>query len=284
MKMSNQRFLLMDSSLRNLTFKLESITLSSFDEDWHSTLHTHPFTELFYVTEGEGFFVTNTSKISVRENDLIIVNPHIEHTEASSDNKPLKYIVAGIQGLSFSKPTKEIHDEVETFFSISSFHDENKDLLNYLNTILTEIDNEQPGYEMICHAMLEALIIKLLRQQTFELDTAPKNKLTKDVTLMKQYMQNHYHQRITLDHLAQVTHLNRYYISHTFKNKVGMSPMEFLNSIRIKESKILLETTNYSITQIATIVGFSNQSYFSETFKQKIGVSPSNYRKERQEA
>ena len=60
--------------------------------------------------------------------------------------------------------------------------------------------------------------------------------------------------------------------------------MEFLNSIRIKESKILLETTNYSITQIATIVGFSNQSYFSETFKQKIGVSPSNYRKERQEA
>ena len=45
--MSNERFLMIESDIKNLSFRLESITKSKYDSDWHSTLHTHPFTELF---------------------------------------------------------------------------------------------------------------------------------------------------------------------------------------------------------------------------------------------
>ena len=47
--MSNERYLMMESDIKSLSFQLESITKSKYDSDWHSTLHTHPFTELFYV-------------------------------------------------------------------------------------------------------------------------------------------------------------------------------------------------------------------------------------------
>ena len=45
--MSNERYLMMESDIKSLSFQLESITKSKYDSDWHSTLHTHPFTELF---------------------------------------------------------------------------------------------------------------------------------------------------------------------------------------------------------------------------------------------
>ena len=55
--------------------------------------------------------------------------------------------------------------------------------------------------------------------------------------------------------------------------------MEYLTDIRIEESKVLLSTTNYSMSQIASIVGFSTQAYFSKQFKQKLGMTPLAYRK-----
>ncbi|NLM75944.1 MAG: helix-turn-helix transcriptional regulator [Clostridiaceae bacterium] len=57
-------------------------------------------------------------------------------------------------------------------------------------------------------------------------------------------------------------------------------PSHHLNQKRIEESKRLLETTNFSVLQIASIVGFSSQSYFSQTFKKAVGQTPLEYRKE----
>ena len=79
--------------------------------------------------------------------------------------------------------------------------------------------------------------------------------------------------------MADLTHLSRFYISHSFKNEMNQTPMEYLTDIRIEESKVLLSTTNYSMSQIASIVGFSTQAYFSKQFKQKIGMTPLAYRK-----
>ena len=61
-----------------------------------------------------------------------------------------------------------------------------------------------------------------------------------------------------------------------------MSPMEYLMTIRIKESKILLRTTNYSISQVADIVGFTTPTYFSKQFRKITGISPTDYREKYQ--
>ena len=59
---------------------------------------------------------------------------------------------------------------------------------------------------------------------------------------------------------------------------MGISPINYLISKRIEESKNLLCTTNYSIRDISTIVGFSNSSYFSQMFKKSTGLSPREYK------
>ena len=278
--MSNERYLMMESDIKNLSFQLESITKSKYDSDWHSTLHTHPFTELFYVVDGKGEFNIQGQHFPVKPNDFVIINPQVEHTELSSPDEPLEYIVLGINGLSFSNLTPV--SEGGHPFSFFNLRDEQKDILRYLNAMVQEATSQSMSYELVCHNLLEILLIKILRHQHFDLEVGKQSKATKDISFIKHYLETYYHESIQLEDLASMTHLSRFYISHSFKKEIGMSPMEYLIAIRIKESKILLRTTNYSISQVADIVGFTTPTYFSKQFRKSTGISPTDYREQYQ--
>ena len=276
--MSNERYLMMESDIKSLSFQLESITKSKYDSDWHSTLHTHPFTELFYVVDGKGEFNIQGQRFPVKPNDFVIINPQVEHTELSSPDEPLEYIVLGIRGLSFSNLTPV--SEGGHPFSFFNLRDEQKDILRYLNAMVQEATSQSMRYELVCHNLLEILLIKILRHQHFDLEVGKQSKATKDISFIKHYLETYYHESIQLEDLASMTHLSRFYISHSFKKEIGMSPMEYLIDIRIKESKILLRTTNYSISQVADIVGFTTPTYFSKQFRKSTGISPTDYREQ----
>ena len=276
--MSNERYLMMESDIKSLSFQLESITKSKYDSDWHSTLHTHPFTELFYVVDGKGEFNIQGQRFPVKPNDFVIINPQVEHTELSSPDEPLEYIVLGINGLSFSNLTPV--SEGGHPFSFFNLRDEQKDILRYLNAMVQEATSQSMSYELVCHNLLEILLIKILRHQHFDLEVGKQSKATKDISFIKHYLETYYHESIQLEDLASMTHLSRFYISHSFKKEIGMSPMEYLIAIRIKESKILLRTTNYSISQVADIVGFTTPTYFSKQFRKSTGSSPTDYREQ----
>ena len=278
--MSNERYLMMESDIKSLSFQLESITKSKYDSDWHSTLHTHPFTELFYVVDGKGEFNIQGQRFPVKANDFVIINPQVEHTELSSPDEPLEYIVLGIKGLSFSNLTPV--SEGGHPFSFFNLRDEQKDILRYLNAMVQEATSQSMSYELVCHNLLEILLIKILRHQHFDLEVGKQSKATKDISFIKHYLETYYHESIQLEDLASMTHLSRFYISHSFKKEIGMSPMEYLIAIRIKESKILLRTTNYSISQVADIVGFTTPTYFSKQFRKSTGISPTDYREQYQ--
>lgn len=278
--MSNERYLMMESDIKSLSFQLESITKSKYDSDWHSTLHTHPFTELFYVVDGKGEFNIQGQRFPVKPNDFVIINPQVEHTELSSPDEPLEYIVLGINGLSFSNLTPV--SEGGHPFSFFNLRDEQKDILRYLNAMVQEATSQSMSYELVCHNLLEILLIKILRHQHFDLEVGKQSKATKDMSFIKHYLETYYHESIQLEDLASMTHLSRFYISHSFKKEIGMSPMEYLIAIRIKESKILLRTTNYSISQVADIVGFTTPTYFSKQFRKSTGISPTDYREQYQ--
>ena len=58
-----------------------------------------------------------------------------------------------------------------------------------------------------------------------------------------------------------------------------MPPMQYILSIRIANAQNLLETTAYTVSEIAAIVGYDNPLYFSRLFKKQLGMSPTEYRK-----
>ncbi len=92
------------------------------------------------------------------------------------------------------------------------------------------------------------------------------------------YINDNYQNAITLNDLSTSFGLNPAYLCRLFKKETGHTFTEFLNNIRIEKSIELLLTTNQSISQVGTAVGFNSQSYYCRQFKKLIGISPSEYR------
>ena len=86
-------------------------------------------------------------------------------------------------------------------------------------------------------------------------------------------------QDISIENYAQTRGMSVSWFIRNFKKYTGMTPMQFIVSLRVNNAQILLEQTNYSIYEIAKIVGYDDQLYFSRLFRKQKGVSPSQYRK-----
>ena len=92
------------------------------------------------------------------------------------------------------------------------------------------------------------------------------------------YISQNYSHRLTLEEVASYVHLTPPYFSTLFKKTSGSSFKEYVNMVRIEESKRLLTNTDYSLLDIAIAVGFEDQSYFSKVFKRYTGLSPKHFR------
>ncbi|PFU48658.1 AraC family transcriptional regulator [Bacillus cereus] len=96
---------------------------------------------------------------------------------------------------------------------------------------------------------------------------------------IKEYIQNHYCDTLTLDILAEMCHGSPYHLQRTFKKIVGISPIEYIQQCRITKATEYLSHTNQSIVEISIAVGIENPEYFATLFKKKIGFTPTEYRK-----
>ena len=101
------------------------------------------------------------------------------------------------------------------------------------------------------------------------------NEITKKAI---RYISKNFSHSITLEDVASHVHLNPAYFSTFFKQSTGYSFKEYLNMVRVEESKRLLSNTDHSIIDIALATGFEDQSYFSKVFKKYTGLTPKQFR------
>ena len=126
---------------------------------------------------------------------------------------------------------------------------------------------------------MEILIIRLMRTTTLAVPAEPQAVTTnRQCAAVRRYIDLHFKEALTLEQLADEGHMNKYYLSHAFKREYGISPINYMISKRIEESKYLLAETDLSLSQIAHLLGFSSLSYFSQVFRKTQGVSPMEFR------
>ena len=98
--------------------------------------------------------------------------------------------------------------------------------------------------------------------------------------IARRYFQEHYNEDINIEEYALSRNMSVSYFLKKFKEVTTKSPMQYILGIRINNAVSLLESTDYNVTEISTIIGYDNPLYFSRIFKKQKGVSPSDYRKQ----
>lgn len=108
-----------------------------------------------------------------------------------------------------------------------------------------------------------------------------KSRETKDidpVSAAQRYISQHYDHPLSLKEVADAVYLNPAYFSNLFKQRTGVTFIEFLTQIRMEEARKKLAFTDEKISRIAEETGFGNVRHFNRVFKNCSGVSPKAYR------
>ena len=97
---------------------------------------------------------------------------------------------------------------------------------------------------------------------------------------IKDYLDTHYREKITLDDLAERFYINKFYLTRVFKEQFGLPVTSYLVQLRITRAKRLLRFTDRTIESIAQDCGLNDANYFSRLFKKIEGTSPGEYRRQ----
>lgn len=137
--------------------------------------------------------------------------------------------------------------------------------------------------DVFADLILQELIIRIMQTQA-------RNMLTKEVmnhsgshlqrlTYVTKFAFDNLHRNITIKELADKACMSEPNFFKVFKTQYGVSPIEYINQLRIKLAINLLQTTQYSISDICFACGFNNLNYFFKVFKKIVGTTPSNFKR-----
>ncbi len=236
--------------------------------------HIHTHLEMIYLCSGEVTIQCDRKEYEVKAGDFFIAFPnkiHAYHAKGqiqcyigifSAALTPLleKLIKGHIPSLPVLKK-----DEIDF------------DAEKELEKILREKKSGDP-YEKLC-AMGDFLsfLSRILPLFSYEEDAADYDSMQKILT----YCAEHFTEEITLDIIAKDLFLSKYYISHLFGKRMGMSFHDFLSYLRVNRACELLQKKG-SITEVALSAGFSSVRTFNRVFRDVTHKTPLQYRKEQQ--
>lgn len=152
------------------------------------------------------------------------------------------------------------------------------DYARIFKQMIHELQRCQTHYPEILTLLLRQLFILIHRQLTRE-RTRKDAYLEEEMSLAMQFFNDNYNTEVNIEEYASARGMSVSWFIRSFKLYTHTTPMQYLVSRRITNAQMLLETTNYNITEIAQLVGYDNPLYFSRIFRKQKGMSPSDYRR-----
>jgi AraC-like DNA-binding protein len=151
--------------------------------------------------------------------------------------------------------------------------------ISLLDDLYAIADSEEFVKDMMLNEKLNALLTQLMRESWHPESSNRPNGKKQDLLLVKEYLDSHYTEKISLDQLAEQFYINKFYLTRIFKEQFGVSLGNYLLGIRITRAKQRLRFTDDSLDAIGAACGMGDAAYFSRMFKKVEGITPGEYRR-----
>lgn len=232
----------------------------------------------FLVSDGEGVLDYNGKQYDLSSGDCVFIdcNKRYSHTTDS--------LLWSLRWCHFNGPTlPQIYQKYIERGGKPVFNPED-DILVSLNSTLDNL-YEYAGSsdyirDMRINTELNALVTLIMSESWHPEEVKDKTLKEGSINSVKNYLDQNYRDDIRLDALAVKFFINKYYMSRSFKEQIGMTINEYLNNVRVTKAKQMLRFTDKTIADIGERVGIEDPAYFSRMFKKIEGISPDQYRKQ----
>ena len=240
----------------------------------HTSSRSNLQSYLFFTfLSGSGALIYDGKKHDLKKGDMVFIDCRKPYSHTTSDN------LWSLRWCHFYGPTLSFVYEkyVERGGRPTFRPEETASFLSTLDSLYKLASGSDYIRDMRINEELNRLCTLLMEQSWHpeEASTAPK-KLS--VAEVKEYLEQHYAEKITLDELSKQFFINKYYLTRVFKEQFGQSITAYLTSLRITHAKQLLRFSEKSVEEIGLECGLGQLHYFSRVFKEVEGVPPSVYR------
>lgn len=229
----------------------------------------------FMVLEGSGTLTYNGQEYSLSKGDCVFLDCRNPYAHRSSENLwTLKWV-------HFYGPS--MHNIYEKYLQrggLSHFTTQRTEEYNQLlQELFTITSSDSHVKDMQINEKLSALLTLLMQDSWNPNQNSPRFSGKRNLREIKDYIDLHYHKKISLDNLAQQFFINKFYLTRLFKEQFGISVNHYLLQVRTTRAKQLLRFSDLSIEQVGQECGMNDANYFSRIFKKVEGITPGEYRR-----
>lgn len=257
----------------NLYFLWHAPNFPSILSHWHNRM------EILYVVKGSLNVTCGNFTGTVREKELIIVNPDQLHAAIAGETGVHYYALTFDSNLFYNSDNWCNKQYIQPIFCKAvqfQTHICNAEINSILLDIAKEYFRNEFAYELVIEGNVMRLLSILYRyyvkkpEDTVRIDHGFANVLN--------YVNENFSVNLTTESVAEQFSFNKSYFCRKFKKHTGMSFVDYITYRRLETACSLLRSTNKSITEIATEVGFNDSNYFSRKFYECYGVRPTYLR------
>lgn len=244
------------------------------------TQHMQRCDEITYVVSGSAEIISNDNKSEIRQGQIHYIKNGCTHQIQAAPDKNFRYVCIGFFPNLNNSSVKAFYEKCgnRDFF----IADDNGMVKNIAEFLIREFYN----YDEHSNRMIDQYISQMLTALTRILSgndyvyNINHGKESGNYTMYKmlKYIDREYMQIQSVREIASQLSYSECYLSHLFKEKMGITIKEYINKKKIMYAAELLVTSNSTIEQLSEQFGFSRPFTFRRAFKQYIGMTPSEYR------
>nr|WP_255570503.1 AraC family transcriptional regulator [Cohnella sp. CFH 77786] len=249
--------------------------------------HWHQCSEMLFVHEGKGSVIVNQRTYEIRRGMLYLFQPYQLH-KVYAEVSPETPYVRSILHFDAAMLSEELRlfparhgrfrelldgQSVQQAFDLEGEGDFLEHTLDQFVRGMGQGGGEGRREEA---ALLLLKLLDFMRPADGHTPVPPRPSRYSE-TIM-QWLESHYREDVTLERIAEQTHLSKFYLSRVFRQETGSSLTDYLTARRIKQACRLLQTTSLPVDRIGAEVGMPNVSYFIQVFKKVVGTTPLKYR------
>lgn len=229
---------------------------------------------LHFVLKGEGEFSQGHFKKTLKAGDLFCLYPKQTHQYRTNPNNRLHMFWLAFDGRQAQTLLHRIGISEQSPYVSDLISEDVKSTIDNLSSKFSRVrSSEELERISLIYQLFHYLFIR-----------ANERSLVKKVTesnwvqKSKEYMDMHYAEGISVADVAKFVNLHRSYFTNSFAEKTGSGPLQYLLSLKMKRATEMLKSTDFTVTEIALSVGYSDLYSFSRAFKSYFGMSPKQYR------